>query len=660
MNRIIISFLLYSVAAFSQQPDWTHFVRIAGHGLSANNIEQIMKSVKETNVFGIETDNDITGRYDSFLDPQEKLEVIKIMAEKAHAAGNHSFVYIAGLECITANADKSGHSFFKDHPDWVQRDINGRPAVFGGGTAFWIRPGDEDVWISPYAEEWRKIYMQRVRQIAATGIDGIYVDIPYWMTHFESWEDTWASFDDYTVAAFKEKTGLNAKTDLKLGDFSDAHFRKWVDFRIQTICDFMREIDENVKAVNPDCKTIAEIYPGPGADAVIVGADVYRLYSVVDVITHEYSVGGYTAAERNPFDWFTFMAAMHTFRDCAQDKPSWMLTYSWDGQKNIRPADAMKLLAVSHLMAGANIWDAQGHVMSGSNDYEMRAKIFKWVENNQNKFYLNRKSINPIGVYFSPETRDYFADSYMESFYGFLHMLMQKHLEFKIVTSRTLSDFSGSILILPDAKCLSNRELQELKSYYKKENGLVFCGETGRYDTSGKPLSHNRIFAALGLKKEKETSYISQKDRYIYYQDSPGELYYQLAQKDSITAARGETDGNTTADDFRENFIRNLIRTFEYRTAGTIEASPFVSMQLAEVDGKKTMFLTNFKGIRAKQNVIPEAAKNITVRFKADQDKRIIMQGFLEEEKVLETEWDGNFVCAVIPEIKWGAVVWSE
>ena len=49
--------------------------------------------------------------------------------------------------------------------------------------------------------------------------DGIYVDIPYWMTHFEGWETSWASFDDYTVAAFKEKTGLDAKKDLKLGDF---------------------------------------------------------------------------------------------------------------------------------------------------------------------------------------------------------------------------------------------------------------------------------------------------------------------------------------------------------------------------------------------------------------------------------------------------------
>ncbi len=74
--------------------------------------------------------------------------------------------------------------------------------------------------------------MERVRQIAATGIDGIYVDIPYWMTHFDGWEDSWASFDDYTVEAFRQKTGLDARRDLKLGDFADPHFRRWIDFRI--------------------------------------------------------------------------------------------------------------------------------------------------------------------------------------------------------------------------------------------------------------------------------------------------------------------------------------------------------------------------------------------------------------------------------------------
>jgi len=176
--------------------DWTHYVRIAGNGLRLDNADQIVRGATDTDVFGIEVDNDIPGRYESFLDPTEKLKAIQAVAGKAHAAGNYAFVYIAGTECITAHAASAAHSMAKDHPDWLQRKITGDPALFGGGTAFWIREGDEDVWITPFAPEWRKIYMERVRQIAGTGIDGIYVDIPYLMTHFDGWEDTWASFDD--------------------------------------------------------------------------------------------------------------------------------------------------------------------------------------------------------------------------------------------------------------------------------------------------------------------------------------------------------------------------------------------------------------------------------------------------------------------------------
>ncbi|HET7215446.1 MAG TPA: family 10 glycosylhydrolase, partial [Terriglobia bacterium] len=271
---------------------WTHYVRISGHPLKLDNIDQIIQDVEETHVFGIETDNDIEGRYESFLDPTEKLKAIKAVAERAHSIGNYAFVYIAGLECITANAANVRHSLYKDHPDWVQRKITGEPAMFGGGKAFWIRKGDEDVWVSPYLPEWRRTYMKHVRQIAATGIDGIYVDIPYWMTHFTGWENTWASFDKYTVAEFRKRTGLNAMKDLKLGDFSDPNFRRWVDFRITTITEFMKEIGDNVKSVNPKAMTIAEIYPGIEFAAVRVGSDVYQLYHVIDVIAHEYSWNG--------------------------------------------------------------------------------------------------------------------------------------------------------------------------------------------------------------------------------------------------------------------------------------------------------------------------------------------------------------------------------
>src|SRR6266403_474790 len=289
----VLLILICAALTLAQTPqpaqDWTHNVRIAAWSLhSKDDAPRIVREAQESRVFGIEVDNDITGRYESFLHPEEKLAAIRAVAEEAHKVGNHAFVYIAGLECITANADQSPHSLAKDHPDWLQRKLTGEPAIFGGGTAFWIAKGAEDVWISPYAPEWRKTYMERLRQVAATGIDGIYVDIPYWMTHFDGWEDSWASFDDATVAAFRKQTGLDAKHDLKLGDFSNHNFRKWVEFRIDTLTQVIRESRENARAVNPAAAVIPEIYPGIEQEATRVGSDVYEMYAGADAIAHEY------------------------------------------------------------------------------------------------------------------------------------------------------------------------------------------------------------------------------------------------------------------------------------------------------------------------------------------------------------------------------------
>jgi len=44
----------------------------------------------------------------------------------------------------------------------------------------------------------------------------------------------------------------------------------------------MQEIDQNAKSVNPKIKTIPEIYAGIEEAAVVVGADVYSLYPVLD------------------------------------------------------------------------------------------------------------------------------------------------------------------------------------------------------------------------------------------------------------------------------------------------------------------------------------------------------------------------------------------
>ncbi len=628
-TRILAGILLSCVTVFAasdapaqHEQNWTNYVRIGAYGLNGADASNIVKRAQQSDVFGIEVDNDIPGRYESFLDPTQKLEAIRAVAQKAHAAGNYAFVYIAGTECITANAANSAHTLAKDHPDWLQKKITGEPAIFSAEAAFWIAKGDEDVWVSPYATEWRKIYMERVRQIAATGIDGIYIDIPYWMTHFTGWEQTWASFDDYTVAAFRQQTGLDAKKDLKLGDFSDPNFRKWVDFRIQTITDFLQEIDRTAKSVNPQIKTIPEIYPGIEQEAVRVGADVYSLYPVVDAIAHEYEFGegDHMASSRSQLDWFNYQVGMHTFRAFAQGKATWILNYSWDGDKNVDPREAMKNLAMSQVMANANFWDAPGHSMAGSNDLATRTEIFRWIEANQKVLYSPRSPINPVGVYFSPATRNFYADDFLKSYRGTLILLMQKHLEFQIVTPRTLSAFKGKSLVLPDVRILDKTEQTTLENYLKSGRTLVLTGENA---------------PALA----------SESGEIVRFPDSPGGTYYEQLEK-SFTG---------TSPDSQQKLLTSLAPSRDIE----ISASPQVATSISLVEGSPHIFFANFAGLKPHEVAVPATQKDIIVTVPRKVGVGHFLP-FLGKTQDIQGKVSGDKTVFTLPDITRGAVFWFE
>jgi hypothetical protein len=607
----------------SGKQDWTNYVRIGAYGLKGGDALEIERKAQASDVFGIEVDNDIPGRYESFVNPEAKLKAIHDVAVAAHDAKNYAFVYIAGTECITAHADQTPHTLAKEHPDWLQRKITGEPAVFGGGTAFWIRPGDEDVWVSPYATEWRKIYMERVRQIAGTGIDGIYIDIPYWMTHFDGWENTWASFDDYTVAAFKRETGLDAKHDVKVGDFSDAAFRKWVEFRIRTITDFLSDIDRTAKSVNPKIKTIPEIYPGIEEEAVRVGADVYSLYPVVDAIAHEYEFGNgdHMASGRKPLDWFRYQVGMHSFRAFAQGKATWILNYSWDGDKKVDAREAMKNLAMSQIMAGANFWDAPGHSMAGSNDLATRKEIFSWIGAHEKTFYLPRSAVDPIGVYFSPETRNFYADDFLASYRGILILLMQKHLEFQIVTPRTLADFHGQTLVLPDVKVLGESEKSALQAFAGQGKRLVITGT----DATGLGTSENIVrFAAC-----------------------PGKAYNAEMEKDFEHAM----------PDSQQAFFDSL----RGGNSVGIKAGPQVATSVAQTpDHHINCFFANFTGLRGGVNPVQTPQTGVEVSVTSTTEGKGFFLPFLGEVQTVKGIRRGDLVTFTLPAITKGAVFWYE
>jgi hypothetical protein len=623
--RLALALVLAGTGSLgSQQYDgpqraWMRQVRIAAYGLRPDNAQQIVQQATASGVYGIEVDNDVPGRYESLLDPSEKLDAIRRVAATAHQAGNKAFVYVAGLECISKNAD-GPHTLAKEHPDWLQRKITGEPAIFNSGAAFWIAKGEEDVWVSPYAAQWRKVYMQRIRQVAGTGIDGIYVDIPYWMTHFTGWEDSWASFDDSTVEAFRKQTGLDARKDVKLGDPEDPGFRKWVTFRIQTIDDFMAEIRRNAVAASPHIAIIPEIYPGIEEAAPRVGADVYQLYPLVDAIAHEYEFGegdDHTAASRSPFDWFMYQIGMRSFRAFAEGKPTWILNYSWDGAPHVRPRDAMLNLASSQLTVGANFWDARGHVMSGSNDMPTRTEIFHWIAQHEDIFGALREPVGETGVYFSDATRNLYPTEFVDSYRGVLLLLLQNHIQFRIVTPRTVAQFHGKVLVLPDVRVVNGDEVGALRSYSSQGGSLVF---TGAVDQQLASLRGTR------------------------FSNRPEVDYLHRAEKD-FSASNPASEPE-------------LLRAIETGSDIRITASKNVVAHEAHIGSRTFLFFSNFDGLVAGGNATPIVQRDVQVVVPSKFGTTMHLLPFLGAESEIAGKSEPDGLHFTIPQIERSATVW--
>jgi hypothetical protein len=349
---------------------------------------------------------------------------------------------------------------------------------------------------------------------------------------------------------------------------------------------------------------------------------VYSLYPVVDAIAHEYEFGGgdHMASSRTPFDWFAYQVGMHSFRAFAEGKATWILNYSWDGDKKVDRRQAMMNLAMSQVMAGANFWDAPGHSMAGSNDLPTRKKIFSWIAAHEKTFYLPRSPMHPIGVYFSPLSRDYDAKDFLRSYRGILILLMQKHLEFQVVTPRTLANFQGKTLILPDVRVLNQSERTWLGEYVAAGNNLVITGaDITQLDTASNVLR---------------------------FQDCPGKAY--------IT--RLETDFEHSTPDSQQLFLNSL----KPEPNISVVASPQVATSISQVAGKPHVFFTNFAGLRGGVTPVqtPQTGVRITIAG-ASKNKAYFLPFLGEVQELKAVQADGGMTFT-LPEISKGAVFWYE
>jgi hypothetical protein len=298
-----------------------------------------------------------------------------------------------------------------------------------------------------------------------------------------------------------------------------------------------------------------------------------------------------------------------------------MLNYSWDGDKNVAPPEPMKNLAMSEIMAGTNFWDAPGHSMAGSNDLPTRKIILSWIQAHEKTFYLPRSPVHPVGVYFSPDTRNIYADEFIRSYQGILILLMQKHWEFQVVTPRTLANFKGETLVLPDVRILNDQEKDGLRKFVAQRHNLVITGT--------------------------DATQLGEAPNVLRFPKDPGTDYMSAI----------ESDFERADPDSQAELLKSLKNTSEVE----VTASPMVATSIAAVEGNPHIFFANFAGLRGKVNAVQTPQTGVRVRIaKAGKGKAFFLPFLGDVQEVSGVHEPDGRTSYTLPAITKGAVFWYD
>ncbi|MFO0578399.1 MAG: beta-galactosidase trimerization domain-containing protein [Polyangia bacterium] len=618
---------------------WVQDARIAGASVRKDmtqaEIEQLMTALAAQNVSVIEADfEEGLSRYRSEAEFDLFLEPMRRLAAAAHGHGLKIVLYYASLEVETPNGETQPHTMAKDHPDWVQVGLGGTPNVVYGGkpSTHWIEPGMEDAWMSPNSP-YKEVYYHQAAKIAATGFDGIWVDVPL----YAAWNTVrWNDVSPYAAKKFQADTGYLAPNK---EDWNDLAWRRWIAWRHQQLRDFLAGV---AKATRPQPQSeftvIVETLPTDYTGSTIWGLEGADLRSIDGVVSvYELSTLSVNSSMRlsREDDWISYISMQKFIKAASGSRPSWAFAYAQ------RPDDAT-LVAAEALAARNNVYELKQPEMSTTVDPAYRTNLFGWIKANQGPLFDSRPAAR-VALLYSQASRDYVdraaalgqyvtinaADElwwdndatasaltlqYVAEFRGLVKLLVHNHIPFDVVVKpASASELTRyQTVIWPDGEAVSDAEAQLLKSYVSGGGHLIVTGPNpAGWDEYGTPRPDYALSDVLGFKKgsalPSSKLQRSGTGEVHFFSDLLGKRYFMNA-----------SDGATAA--------APLLQSIRATSEPWLSTSADRKVHIELSQGEDQLFLqyVNFIGLTGTFTVVPTSA---ATALKIPAGKQVISVG---------------------------------
>ncbi len=634
-------------------PDWVYEARIANVEINVEmadaEVASLLAQRKDESVSVLVVDSFLS---EYFTQTQFNAQVafLQKVAAKVHSEGMKLVVYIPALEVLTPDGKTLPNSMSKDHPTWVQRGFDGKTAA-----VFYDEydPGMENAWMSPNSG-YRSYFINRIKQLAGTGIDGVQIGKPY----FKDITDTnWggggsgtgdsAAFNAWTKA--KSLGGAGGYVAPTAINWNDPAFRAWVYWRHENIADFIEEIRKEALSIKPDFLVLTQVFSIDYMDSTTTGLDKgwsknnQNHFSVWEID----SVSSTQGMKWSSIEEYSNKIVMNKWvRSVDRENPSWAVSY---GNEEL---DAGLVMGTA-VATGVAPLEAKTPDITKSVGTTFRKRWFGFIKQHEQALLKTSRS-GKIGIWYSSASRDYhdyvkggtwgmyistdspnndpnwwsyedkesaLAKPHLGGYRGAAYALTKLHIPFKIVADPgdPSNQLAGlDFLWLPSVRAISDESATIIKNFVKNGGTVFATGEVpGTLDEFGNLRSESLFKDMFNLTKEWGISATAKPEPRATIKYGKGVAVFRpdILGREFFPTEGGPELANENLSDFEQ-----LVRIHSEDDL-IVNGPEGVHVEIGKASqNKHYLYVLNYSGLKLPLVSNPQ---NITIQYRAPEGYRV-------------------------------------
>lgn len=402
-------------------------------------------------------------------------DILKEITEACHVAG----IRVIGRVDFRGVEEK----IYRQFPDWFSVDKAQQPMQLDYTRPQLYASCYTGYYRNAHAEEFIKHLMKNYK------LDGIW---------HNSIGISGICYCKHCEQAFRSTTGTTLPD---LSTASEADLSKYMEWKSKVANSHMDRMKKTVKSFGDDKVYTAEVFSMfETGGRIHSGIDLYNARDHFDFLVSVAFLTGNT--EHIQYEDLTYANTIIKFLKSMSPEKEAIILYGGNGTSHryvMDPPVDLNVWLWQALAAGGRFWNCSFTGPHPADTHDRRnafqnLEAYQFVKDHE-KILANHTPVANIGIYYSRPTRLFYrnqnqeGDRFDASIKGMEGILIESHIPYDFIPDHQLSKNRLSkyqVVILPNVKCLSDKEIELLRNYSANGGNILATFETSLYDNNGR------------------------------------------------------------------------------------------------------------------------------------------------------------------------------